>query len=62
MITEANYYEDGHIKYTENGEITYNPETGEYTVWNELYLDPVCVTNYPLIAEMALKIYAENYL
>ena len=50
------------IKHTENGEITFNTETKEYTVWDESYLDPVCVTNYPKVAEAALVAYADNYL
>lgn len=54
---------DDHIeKYTANGEITYNNETKEYTVWCESYADTVCVTNYPKVAEAALKAYADNYL
>lgn len=48
--------------YTKNGEITYDTETKKYTVWNEVYADIICVTNYPKIAEAALKIYADNYL
>ena len=48
--------------YTENGEITFNTETKEYTVWNETYSDTVCVTQYPKVAEAALLAYAENYL
>ena len=48
--------------YTKNGEITFDTETGEYTVWNEVYTDPVCVTHYPKIAESALETYAEVYL
>ena len=50
------------IKHTKNGEITFNTATKQYTVWDEVYLDVVCVTNYPLIAEAALKIYCEEYL
>ncbi len=49
-------------KYTEKGEITFNTETREYTVWDETHAFTVCVTNYPLVAEAALKAYCYNYL
>jgi len=49
-------------RYTENGEITFDTDTREYTVWDECYADKVCVTNYPLVAEAALKAYADYYL
>lgn len=49
-------------KYTKNGEITFNTETKEYTVWDENYSDTVCVTNYPKVAEAALDAYAKHYL
>jgi hypothetical protein len=49
-------------KYTKNGEITFNPKTGEYTVWNETYSETVCLTNYPKVAEAALEAYAKHYL
>ena len=48
--------------YTENGEITRNAVTGEYVVWDEIYLGVVCTTQYPKVAEAALKAYAINYL
>lgn len=48
--------------YSENGEITFDTETGEYTVWNEVYTDVVCITNYPKIAESALEIYGKYYI
>ncbi|MFA5670254.1 MAG: hypothetical protein WC967_13510 [Balneolaceae bacterium] len=48
--------------YTHNGEITYNTETKQYTVWDETYTYIVCTTNYPKVAEAALKAYCENYL
>lgn len=49
-------------KYTENGEITFNPITKVYTVWDETYADKVCTTNYPQVAIAALKAYSEHYL
>jgi hypothetical protein len=49
-------------KHTKNGEITFNTETKEYVVWNETYSDTVCTTNYPKVAEAALKAYADHYL
>jgi hypothetical protein len=49
-------------KYTENGEITFDTETKEYTVWDEIYCDKVCVTSYPKVAEAAFKVYSEEYL
>ncbi len=49
-------------KYTENGEITFNPITKVYTVWDETYADTVCTTNYPQVALAALKAYGEHYL
>jgi hypothetical protein len=36
-----------------NGEITFDPATKEYSV---------CITNYPKVAEAALKAYGEHYL
>jgi len=48
--------------YTDNGEITYDTESKEYTVWDETYSDIVCVTMYPKVAEAALAAYVENYL
>lgn len=45
-----------------NGEITFDPATNEYTVWNETYSDPVCITNYPKVAEAALTAYGKHYL
>lgn len=50
------------VPYTENGEITYNTLTGEYTVWDETYAYIVCKTNYPKVAEAALQAYDEHYL
>ena len=50
------------INHTKNGEITFNSETGEYIVWDEIYVDKICVTNYPKIAEAALAIYGEHYI
>lgn len=49
-------------KHTENGEITFDTDTKLYTVWDENYLDKVCETPYPKIAEKALEIYADDYL
>tara|TARA_R110000744_G_scaffold51361_1_gene110621 strand:- start:837 stop:1001 length:165 start_codon:yes stop_codon:yes gene_type:complete len=50
------------LNYTKNGEITFDDETGEYVVWTECYSDTVCVTNYPKVAEAALKAYGDYYL
>ncbi len=49
-------------RYTENGEITFNTETKQYTVWDETYSDVVCITYYPKVAESALDSYARHYL
>lgn len=48
--------------YTDNGEITFNTETKEYTVWDETYSDVVGTTWYPKVAEAMLKVYVERYL
>lgn len=48
--------------YTENGEITYDKLSREYTVWDETFTSTVCVTSYPKVAEAALVIYSEHYL
>ena len=48
--------------YTKNGEITFDTDTKKYTVWDEVYVDPVCVTPYPKIAEAALDIYCSEYI
>lgn len=45
-----------------NGEITFNYDNKQYTVWNETYTDSICVTNYPEVAKAALKAYGEYYL
>lgn len=50
------YHEDEYF-YTNNGEITYNKQTGIYTVWDETYANIVCTTVYPSIAEAALEWY-----
>lgn len=44
---------------TKNGEITFDPDTKEYTVWDETYSDTVCVTNYPSVANAALEAYSK---
>lgn len=49
-------------KITKNGEITFDTEKKEYTVWDETYAFTVCVTNYPEVAKAALKAYCEYYL
>lgn len=48
--------------YTLNGEITYNTETKEYTVWDETYSNTICITCYVKVAENALIVYFDNYL
>lgn len=50
------------VRVTENGEITHNPETGLFTVWDETYTEQVCVTSYKPIATAALKWYGEVVL
>lgn len=50
------------INHTENGEITFNPNTNEYTVWDETYSDTVCTTCYVKVAEAALEAYCRHYL
>ena len=57
-----NYKGELILNHTKRGEITYNTNTKEYTVWDEVYCDHVCVTNYPKVAEAALRAYAEHYL
>ena len=47
---------------TENGEITKDLITGEYTVWDETYAYKVCTTSYEKVAFAALQAYADNYL
>lgn len=47
-------------KITKNGEITFDGE--KYTVWDENYAYPVCVTAFHKIAESALEVYANEYL
>lgn len=49
-------------RVTENGEITYDTETKLFTVWNESYGDPVCVTQYDFIAFAALNSYADRLI
>jgi len=66
IIMEINYVEEikdnEEINYTKNGEITWNKTTGEFKVYNETYTDVICTTQYLKIAEIALKIYAEDFL
>lgn len=47
---------------TEDGEITKDLTTGEYTVWDETYTYKVCTTSYEKVAYAALQAYADNYL
>lgn len=49
-------------RITPNGEITFDPVKREYTVWDETYAYTVCTTNYPKVAEAALKAYGDYYL
>ena len=49
-------------KVTANGEITFDPKTKEFTVWDETYADWVCKTPYEKIARAALQVYADEYL
>lgn len=46
-------------KITKNGEITFDTETDQYTVWDEGYSDPVLVTSFVSLARLALKEYAD---
>jgi hypothetical protein len=50
------------IKVTKNGEITFDPETKLYEVWDETYSDTVGTTQYPLVAKGMLESYCRNYL
>ena len=63
LIIEEGTNKECALKFiTENGEITQDPETGIYTVWDETYNSTVCTTSYPAIAEAALKLYREHYI
>ena len=50
------------VQITKNGEITFDTETKEYTVWNEVYSDSVCITPDLEAAEAAFKEYCDTYL
>jgi hypothetical protein len=50
------------IKVTKNGEITFDPETNLYTVWDETYAYTVGTTYYSLVAKDMLESYCKNYL
>lgn len=50
------------IKVTKNGEITFDPETKLYEVWDETFAYTVGTTQYPLVAKDMLESYCRNYL
>ena len=62
LLNDAVNTDSKEERYTENGEITFNKETGMYTVWDETYSDTICKTQYPKIAEAALSTYSKHYL
>jgi len=50
------------MNITPNGEITWDPKTGLYTVWEETYANTVGTTNDLEVAYVALQLYAAIYL
>jgi hypothetical protein len=50
------------IKVTKNGEITFDPQTNLYEVWDETWAYTVGTTQYPLVAKDMLESYCRNYL
>jgi hypothetical protein len=50
------------IKVTKNGEITFDPQTNLYEVWDETYSDIVGTTQYPSVAKDILESYCRKYL
>jgi hypothetical protein len=61
-ILEVRGISENMVRITPNGEITFDPETKEYIVWDETYADTVCTTAYEQVARVALEAYAKYYL